>query len=169
MCGCAERFAASSDVNNTGISFGVFSSELEKGETRVFRSASFHCNTTLRSIKYSGRIDTSSDCSSNCVDNDYSQFQLWRLNETNYILLDSIELDKQADTLDLDWQVQEDDVIGLWIPPKRCQCLQVGYLYGKGGSRNYHISGMVSEFNTLSYKLEDGPLPMISVETGKSP
>lgn len=139
---------------------------------------SFHCEGTITKIKY--KID-SLQC--RCHGNKCSegsgkygtlpQLQLWRKNGTIYYLEEDINLTDGSSEQTIQWKFQDEDAIGIWIPSSinECSCVsekinKIGFFYGKS-SRNYHLDGYHETFNTSYYKLEDGPMPMITVETDK--
>lgn len=168
MCGCAETFASDSDLtNNTDYYFR----NKGNGETIIFSSARFHCSDTLTKVNYEGQLEECrNDCdgySSNSNSDSPPELQLWRKsNDTIYELNESIVLPSGKSSLDPMWSVQPNDAIGLWVP-SLCSCsgstLRIGYFFG--GSRQYVVEGKVNVIDTLEYDLEDGPIPMITVET----
>ena len=175
ICKCAEIFPSSSDLKES--THGIFDPYILQGETRVFPGMSFHCEGTITKIKY--KID-SLQC--RCHGNECSegsgkygtlpQLQLWRKNGTIYYLEENINLTDGSSEQTIQWKFQDEDVIGIWVPSSinECSCVsekisKVGFFYGKS-SRNYHLDGYHEVFNTSYYKLEDGPMPMITVETG---
>ena len=171
---CAERFASSSDFTNNTSS--PFFDNFKDGQTIVFRNAAFHCNTVLTTVTFNGQTKNCGDvhCTSNAINAEESQpmLQLWRMNSTIYYMVEFITLTAQDinTNIDVEWSVERDDVLGIWVPSS-CQCstnlLKIGYLYGMGGSRVYRIDGdVINSFDPTEYILQDGPLPMISVETG---
>ena len=172
LCTCAERFAKVADFTNDTST--PFFDNRENGETIVFRSAAFHCNTTLSTVRYSGLLKKcNKDCQGSSVNSNTEPIlQLWRqINETEFDFVEMEKLtNKDSTSIDLGWSVTPNDVIGLWIPPS-CDCttnyFKIGYLYGPGGSRVYRINGDYTEesFDSDDYELEYGPLPMITVET----
>ena len=156
---------------------GFFDPVMRNGETRVFTAMSFHCKATLISMMYKG-LDLRCRCScglnstAGSGEQTLPQFQLWQQNGSIYVLKYSQMLSMSQAELTLNWNVERDDAIGLWIPSSLDECqdisesnIKIGYLYGRG-SKNYHIRGFVDAFNVSDYSLENGPMPMITVKTG---
>lgn len=103
----------------------------------------------------------------------YPELQLWRRNGTEFQLEKRQNLLPTDQELRLEWNFENDDAIGLWLPSKMTECqysnqraLKIGYQSGRS-STYYSLEGNVTRFSLYDYTLINGPLPLITVKLGK--